>query len=103
MTVAAKGRPVPLWVTVPAMCGIAGFVTGDFGRSQAKTGWLGALSAQVTAAPEGLDAVDTLQKAVEMLEKRFADLMSFATGTAVAFDGDFRAGVRSWLPTAWLK
>ena len=75
------------------MCGIAGFVTGDFGRSQAETGWLGALSAQVTAMPEGLDAVDTLQKAVEMLEKRFADLMSFATGTAVAFDGDFRARV----------
>jgi len=72
------------------MCGIAGFVTGAFDARQADTGWLAALSGDVTAAPSGLAAVETLQNAVETLEKRFAELMSFATGEAVAFDGEFR-------------
>ena len=72
------------------MCGIAGFVTGAFDAGQADTGWLAALSSEVTAEPAGLRAVDTLQKAVDTLEKRFAELMSFATGEAVAFDGEFR-------------
>jgi glucosamine--fructose-6-phosphate aminotransferase (isomerizing) len=72
------------------MCGIAGFVTGAFDARQADTGWLAALATQVTAAPAGLAAVETLQNAVATLEDRFAELMSFATGEAVAFDGEFR-------------
>ncbi|QKV19509.1 SIS domain-containing protein [Oricola thermophila] len=72
------------------MCGIAGFVTGAFDARQADTGWLAALSAEISAAPPGLAAVETLQAAVGTLEERFADLMSFDTGLAVAFDGEFR-------------
>ncbi|MFZ2103132.1 MAG: SIS domain-containing protein, partial [Oricola sp.] len=73
------------------MCGIAGFVTGPFGREKADTSWLGALSGDVVALGEGLDAVETLQKAVRTLEARFSELMSFAVAEAVAFDGDFRS------------
>ena len=72
------------------MCGIAGFVTGAFSARQADTGWLTTLSAEVTAAPAGLDAADTLHNAVTTLEKRFGELMSFATSEAIAFDGEFR-------------
>lgn len=72
------------------MCGIAGFVTGSFGRHGAGTEWLDRLCAGVTAAPTGLEAVDTLQAATETLRGRFGDLMSFATAATLAFDTAFR-------------
>lgn len=73
------------------MCGIAGFVTGDFGAAQRETGWLAELADVAAAAPEGLAAVETLQNAVRVLETRFSDLMSFATAEAIAFDDAYRA------------
>lgn len=85
------------------MCGIAGFVTGSFSDEAAGAQWLEALADEVIAAPVGLDAVDTLQRAIRTLQDRFADLMSFATAEVIAFDAPFRDRVFAFATTLDLQ
>jgi len=75
------------------MCGIAGFVTGNWSSASADVTWLRDLAASVIAAAPGPDAAPVLTNAVATLNDRFQDLMSLGVHQAIAADAGLKATI----------
>ncbi|WP_421854677.1 SIS domain-containing protein [Oricola sp.] len=75
------------------MCGIAGFISRDFGTTGQDTRWLMELSREITALPVGSEAAEALGGAVKSLQERFGELMSFSVAETIIGDDGFRAEV----------
>src|SRR5215471_16950060 len=66
------------------MCGITGLVTNALSTNRVDLDWLVRVSDLVTGAPAGEESVPVLKESLEILARRFGNLMSFGAYAEIA-------------------